>query len=197
MLPPFKKNSRHDNGKNKRSHGNGQGMKTRRLGIGCNSPAHPLRQFEVLVFADFGRSRISLQLSRRQFVSRNKSRRIVPGVNHNAEGVPCSFAFVILLQLPPKPVDFNPHDGVSVLVEIRCSSQGFRGQIVFFDSVGPTQEVLVANVFEQLGLPRGFGEDARTENILELTPLVVVVSQHRHIRRPEAKNWHKDITKRH
>jgi len=94
-------------------------------------------------------------------------------------------------------VDFNPYDGVSVLVEIRCSSQGFRGEIVFLDSVGPTQEVLVANVFEQLGLPRSFGEDARTENILEFAPLVVVVNQHRHIRRPEAKSWDKDITERH
>jgi hypothetical protein len=83
----------------------------------------------------------------------------MPGVDHNAERVLCSFTFVILLQLMSKPVNFNPDDGVPVLVEIRCPSKDFGGKPVFLDLVRPPLKILVANVLEQSGLLRGFSKD--------------------------------------
>jgi hypothetical protein len=82
------------------------------------------------------------------FFLRNESWDVVPGVNHNTERVPCSFSFVILLQLVPKPVKFNPNDGVPVLVEVRRPSEDFGGKVVLLDLFRSALEVLVANVFE-------------------------------------------------
>jgi hypothetical protein len=60
----------------------------------------------------------------------------------------------------PQPVKLNPHDGVPILVEIRRPSEDFSGEAVFLDLVRSPCKILVANVLEQSGLPRSFGEDA-------------------------------------
>jgi hypothetical protein len=93
------------------------------------------------------------------FFPSNESRHVMPGVNRNAEGMLRSFAVVVFLQLLPEAVDFNPHDSVPVLVEIRCSSKDFGGETVFLDLVRSPLKILVANVLEQFGLARGLGKD--------------------------------------
>ena len=71
-------------------------------------------------------------------------------------------------------MEFDPYNGVAVLVEVGCLSKGFGGEIVFLDLVGPSTEVLVTNVLKQLGLLRSFIKDARMENTLELVFLVMI-----------------------
>jgi hypothetical protein len=106
-----------------------------------------------------GTPRIAKRLEGRCFFLRNESWDIVPRVNHNTKCVPCSFSFVILFQLVSKPVEFNPNDGVPVLVEMRCPSKDFGGETVFLDLVRSALKILVANVLEQPGLLGGFGKD--------------------------------------
>jgi hypothetical protein len=89
-----------------------------------------------------------MSLERKCFFLRNESWDVVPGVNHNTERVPCSFGFVVLLQLVAKPVNFNPNDGVPVLVEVRRPSEDFGGKVVLLDLVRSSLEVLVANVLK-------------------------------------------------
>ena len=104
----------------------------------------------------------------------NEPRDVLPRVDHNVQGVPRSLALVILFQLLAQAVQFHPHDGVTVLVEIRCPAEGFGGQSVFLDLVGPAPEVLFANVLKQFCLARGFGKDARTEDTLQFVPFLAI-----------------------
>jgi hypothetical protein len=89
-----------------------------------------------------------MKLEGRCFFLRNESWDVVPGVNHNAERVPCSFTFVILFQLVPKPVKFNPNDGIPILVEVRRPSEDFSDKVVLLDLFRSALEVLVANVLK-------------------------------------------------
>jgi hypothetical protein len=108
------------------------------------------------------------------FFPRNESWDVVPGVDHNTEPVPCSFAFVILLQLVSKPVKLHPNDGVPILVEVGCLSENFGGKVVLLDLFRSALEVLVANVLEKFGLSWGFCKNARTESNCEFLFLFLV-----------------------
>jgi hypothetical protein len=107
-----------------------------------------------------GSFRIRLSRKGKVLFAGNKPGDILPGVDHNLEGVRRTLALVILFQLLTQPVHFHPHDGVSVLVEVRFSSQDFDGERVFLNLVGPALEVFVANVLQQSCLSRGLGKDA-------------------------------------
>jgi hypothetical protein len=105
---------------------------------------------------------------------RNESRDVVSGVNHDTERVPCSFTFVILPQLVPKPVKLHPNDSIPVLVEVRRPSEHFGGKVVLLDLFRSTLEVLVANVLEKFGLSGSFCKYARTEGNSEFLSLCLV-----------------------
>jgi hypothetical protein len=95
-----------------------------------------------------GTPRIARRLEGRCFFPRNEPWDVVPGVNHNAERVPCPFSFVILFQLVSKPVKFNSDDGVAVLVEVRRPGEDLGGKVVLLDLFRSPLEVLVANVLK-------------------------------------------------
>jgi len=96
----------------------------------------------------WGTRRVATRLKGRCLSLRNESWDVVAGVNHNTERVPRALGFVILLQLLTKPVEFNPNDGVPVLVEIGRPSEDIGGKVVFFDLFRSALEVLIANVLE-------------------------------------------------
>jgi hypothetical protein len=78
----------------------------------------------------------------------NKQGRIVTRGNHQPHRVTLPFVPVDLHQPLAEGMNGDPHDGVSLGVEVRSAAQRLDGDRIFLDVVGPALEVLLADVPE-------------------------------------------------
>ncbi|MCU1237307.1 MAG: hypothetical protein JWP63_5274 [Candidatus Solibacter sp.] len=77
-----------------------------------------------------------------------------------------TFSLVIFRQFPSKAMRFDPNDRILTLVEIPPAAEYLHGNRSCLYVFSLAQEYLIAQVFEQFGLPGGVRKDRRLKHCL-------------------------------
>jgi hypothetical protein len=117
---------------------------------------------------------------------RQEPRRILARRNVDAQRMVRAFGLIIFAQPFAQTMRFHAHDRVSLLIEIRGTSQCVHRDVVFLDLFRRALEILGAHILEQLRQVRRAVKDAGSQDCFQFTSFLGKVADRMHM---PSRSW--------